>query len=97
MENETDIIQYILEMQYMSYCLNIYNEFLEVLSYVCFCLATQMFKRLIAIRLHSFDFLLGVSYMPGDLLCRVQYLFCITVFTIRNGESINHNSLGCSK
>jgi hypothetical protein len=42
-ENETEIMQYILKMQYISYCLNIYSEFLEVLSYVCFCLAAQVF------------------------------------------------------
>jgi len=50
-----------------------------------------------AIHLDSFEFLLDASYMPGDLLCRVQYLFCITVFTIRNSESTIHNPLGCSK
>jgi len=76
-ENETGIMQYILKMQYISYCLNIYNEFLEVLSYVCFCSAAQMFKRLIPIHLHSFEFLLDALYLPGDLYCRVRYLFCI--------------------
>lgn len=97
MEDETEIMQYILKVQYMSYCLNIYSEFLEVLSYVCFCLAAQLFKRLIVIHLHSFEFLLDASYLPGDLYCRVRYLFCITVFTIRNSESTTHNPLGCSK
>jgi len=52
-ENETEI------MQYISYWRNIYNEFLEVLSYMCFFSATQMFKRLIAIRCNNYDLLIN--------------------------------------